>query len=61
MPSLDFDAESLPPKPPTDTLPLPALARISIAVRQLRTNNHSPGDLVADRIWFLAFQSAGVR
>jgi hypothetical protein len=55
MASLDFDAESLPSKPTADPLPLPTLARIGIAVRQLRTNNHSPGHLMADRIWFLAF------
>ena len=60
MPSLDFNTERLPPKPTTHTLPLPAFARISIAVRQLRTDNHSPGHFMADRIWFLAFQSAGV-
>jgi hypothetical protein len=60
MPSLDFDTEGLSPKPPTHTLPLSAFARISIAVRQFRTNDHSPGHLVADRIWFLAFQSAGI-
>jgi hypothetical protein len=60
MPSLDFDTKSLPPKPPTHALPLPAFARISIAVRQLRTNDHPPRQLMADRIRFLAFQGAGV-
>jgi hypothetical protein len=60
MPSLDFDTKSLPAKPPTHALPLPAFARVGIAVRQLRTNNHSPRQVMADRIWFLAFQGAGV-
>jgi uncharacterized caspase-like protein len=60
MASLDFDAESLSPKPTAYTLPFPALARISIAVLQLCTNNHSPRQLVADRIWLLTFQGAGV-
>ena len=60
MPGLDFDAESLPPKPPSNPLPLPAFARISIAVRQLRAYNRSPRQLVADRLRFLAFQGAGV-
>lgn len=60
MPSLDFDTEGLPPKPTTHPLPFSAFARIGIAVRQLRTNNHSPRQLVADRIWFLTFQGAGV-
>jgi hypothetical protein len=60
MPSLDFDTESLPPEPASHPLPLPAFARIGIAVRQFRTNNYSPWHFMADRIWFLAFQSAGV-
>jgi hypothetical protein len=60
MSRLDFDTECLPPKPTTHPLPLPAFARISIAIRKLCTNNHSSGQLVADWIWFLAFQGAGV-
>jgi hypothetical protein len=60
MPRLNLDTKSLPPKPPAHALPLPAFARISIAVRQLRANNHSPRQVMADRIRFLAFQGAGV-
>lgn len=60
MASLDFDAESLPPKPTAYTLPFPALARISIAILQLSTNDHAPRQLMADRIWLLTFQGAGV-
>jgi hypothetical protein len=60
MPSLNFDTKSLSPEPPAHALPLPAFARISIAVRQLRTNNHPPQQVMADRVRFLAFQGTSI-